>query len=127
LVPFSYRVADDRVFANVEGLLALNDVLGYLSRIRSDRAKLAGMPAVVDCRKMTGTLSAKELRAIAAEVRGWSKARTPRIRCAFLVESDLHFGLVRMFEALSDGIALSISAFRDRVEAMKWLEHPSQG
>jgi hypothetical protein len=120
-------VVADRVFARVDGALAVDGVLGYLETVRADKTPISGLPALVDCRGMKGTLSADELRIIAAKVRSWTKKRSPRVRCAFLVESDLHFGLVRMFEALSDGIALSISAFRDRVEAMRWLEHPSQG
>jgi hypothetical protein len=111
----------------VDGVLSVDDVVGCLETVRADKARLAGLPALVDCRGMKGTLSADELRIVAAKVRGWTKKRAPRVRCAFLVESDLHFGLVRMFEALSDGIPLSISAFRDRVEATRWLEHPSQG
>ena len=126
-MPFSYRVVADRVFARVDGALAVDGVLGYLETVRADKTPISGLPALVDCRGMKGTLSADELRIIAAKVRGGTKKRSPRVRCAFLVGSDLHFGLVRMFEALTDGVPLSISAFRDRVEAMKWLEHPTQG
>jgi len=114
------------ILARLTGHLLAGDVVDHLAVLRADRKNVAGLPVFVDCRGLTTALTSKELRAIATTIRASTKAGVARIRCAMFVETDLMFGLVRMFEAYADGVPLSISAFHDRAEALHWLKHPSQ-
>ena len=43
------------------------------------------------------------------------------LRAAFLVASDLEFGLVRMFEAMRDTDNARTNVFRSREKALEWL------
>lgn len=63
--------------------------------------------------------STRELRRLARYVlrdRGVDAFRT-----AYLVGSELHFGMARMFESLTHGSGIERSVFRDRSDAERWL------
>ena len=62
--------------------------------------------------------TAPELRGIAA----MGKSLPPyRGVSAYVASEDLHFGLVRMFEALREQEGYQTRAFRNEEEAMEWL------
>jgi hypothetical protein len=45
-------------------------------------------------------------------------------KTAALVSADLTFGMVRMYEMLSDGSPETVRVFREPREALQWLEAP---
>lgn len=116
----SYQIVEDVVFSNIEATSSLDDVRAYLVAVLADPAYRAGMPSLVDCRKVTALLSPAELRAIAAEIASITTAPVAG-RCAVLAASDVVFGLVRTYEAYSEGAPIEVRAFRDYDEAMAWL------
>ena len=44
------------------------------------------------------------------------------IRKAIIVESKLEFGIARMYEMLAEKDGFDVMVFRDKTEAMKWLQ-----
>jgi len=61
-----------------------------------------------------------------SEIREWarySRDGSPysRVRIAFVVLRDLHFGLVSMFEVFRQADEVEMSVFRDFDEALEWL------
>jgi len=52
----------------------------------------------------------------------------PPTRLAIVAESDLHFGLARMYQAFREANPKStreVRAFRDYAEALRWLKEPA--
>jgi hypothetical protein len=47
-------------------------------------------------------------------------------RCAVLAGSDVVFGLLRVYEAFSDGAPVTVRVFRDRNRALAWLKDERQ-
>jgi hypothetical protein len=119
-VGISYQIVDGIVFTTMEATLSLGDVRVYLAAVLADPAYHAGMPSLVDCRQVTALLSPADLRTIAAEIANITTAPVAG-RCAVLAASDVVFGLVRMYEAYSEGAPVEVRAFRDYDEAMAWL------
>ena len=46
------------------------------------------------------------------------------IRKAIIVESELEFGIARMYEMLAEKDGFDVQVFRDKSEAMNWLINP---
>ena len=116
----SYQIVDGIVFTNIEATFSVDDVRAYLVAAVADPSYRAGMPSLVDCRQVTALLSPAELRIIAAEIASITTAPVAG-RCAVLAASDVVFGLVRMYEAYSEGAPVDVCAFRDHDAAMAWL------
>jgi hypothetical protein len=117
----SYQVLKNRVVTNVEGEVTLDDVRAYLVAVRSDPAYRPGIPTLIDCRKVTTLLTPEDLRTIVADIRRLTTSPVAG-RCAMLAPSAAGFGLLRMFEAYSDGAPVEVRAFHDDAEALAWLD-----
>ncbi len=68
-------------------------------------------------------LSATEVRQLAEF--GRQQSPIAELRMAFLVSGDLEFGLVRMFGAHRENGKTQIGVFRDKDEAVGWLDEQS--
>jgi hypothetical protein len=53
-----------------------------------------------------------------------SPPRQP-IRSALLVDSDVQFGMARMFQTLNDHPLVTVEIFRDAATALAWVEAPA--
>lgn len=116
----SYRIVDDMVFTEMGASFSLDDVRAYLAAVLGDPSYRSGMPSLVDCRHVTALLSPADLRVIAADIASVTTAPVSG-RCAVLAATDVVFGMVRMYEAYSDGAPVEVRAFREKNEAMAWL------
>jgi hypothetical protein len=120
VVPVSYRAVGNIVFADIDGCLSVEEVRADLLDVITDQVHLGGMAALLDFRSVSTLLSSASLRSVAAELRKLTSAqRQPR--CAILADSDVVFGLLRMFETYCDGVGVEVRAFRDRGDAIEWL------
>ena len=68
-------------------------------------------------------MSAEEIRNFVSVQKDTISRRGPS-RVAVYVERDLDFGILRVYEALSDSVPLDVRGFRDLDEAIHWLDHP---
>jgi hypothetical protein len=119
-LPISYSIDQGLVIAKVDGAADLADVRAYLSTMRSDPAYHGVIGSLIDCRTVTNLLSTEELRTIAKE-RKSATTSSPRARTAMLAGSDVVFGVLRMYEAFSDGSNVVVRVFRNETEARSWL------
>ena len=72
-----------------------------------------------DLRRANLDFDAQEIRQLARFV---LRDRSPDpCRTAYLVGSELQFGMARMFESLTHGSGIERGVFRDRAEAEAWL------
>ena len=117
----TYRIVDEIVFTDMGASFSLDDVRGYLAAVMTDPSRRNGMPSLVDCRQVTTLLSPADLRTIAADI-GTLTTSPVSGRCAVLAGSDVVFGLLRMYEAYSDGAPIEVRAFRDPDAATAWLQ-----
>jgi hypothetical protein len=120
VMPISYRIVGDFVVTTVEGASTLAEVLAYQAALRSDPGYRPGMPNLIDCRRVTALLSSDDLRAIAREARRHPNSGV-RARTALLGRSDVVFGVLRMYEAFTEGSSAAARAFRNEAEALAWL------
>ena len=123
-MPVSYHAVGSIVFADIEGCVNVDEVRADLLDVITDQVHLGGVSALIDVRAVTALPSPTELRSLATEIRKLNSSRSPR-RCALLVDSNSLFGLMRMLEAYCDGGSIDVRAFRDRAEAVDWL-NPSR-
>jgi hypothetical protein len=119
-MPISSALVDGIIVTTVEGESDLASVQSHLAATRVDRARQQGVPVLVDCRRVKTLLSSSELRAIARQSIDGSEAAVQR-RVAMLAASDVVYGLMRIYEALTAGTNLEVRVFRAEAEAWHWL------
>jgi hypothetical protein len=66
-------------------------------------------------------LSASAVRELATFIKSDT---VPSFRAAIVVDQDVHFGLTRMFEMLSEQPGVEKRVFRDYDQAREWLTQP---
>ena len=99
-----------------------------LAEIRAEMAKLPTLPGfnpllpgLIDLRQATVALTGDDIRQIADAI----KARPDTFkgtRRALLVNSDLMFGLYRMFATFASDSEAEYRIFREEKQAHEWLE-----
>jgi hypothetical protein len=119
-VPISYKIDGGLCVTTVAGEADLADVRAYLSARENDPARGGVIGTLIDVRGVTTLLSADDLRAIAKQ-RKQETDTSPGTRTAMLAGSDVVFGILRMYEAFTDGSNAAIRVFRDEGEARAWL------
>jgi len=101
----------------VYGELTYADVRQFLSAIADIPAYRDSYKRLWDLRHVAGLPSTNTVHGIAASVRSDT---TPRM-AAFVVDQNVHFGLTRMFEMLSEQPGITRRVFRDYEQAWTWL------
>ncbi|MFC1499842.1 STAS/SEC14 domain-containing protein [Candidatus Zixiibacteriota bacterium] len=85
------------------------------------------IPALWDVRDAEGSISAREIKALAQLVGGlWKDQEPPRV--ALVVAPGLQYGLARMYQQYADlARKIEIQVFKEEEEAVAWLtSSPSQ-
>ena len=84
-----------------------------------------GMPVLIDNRELDmSEMTSTSVRASSSLMRGFSK-KWARGRWAFVVATDLAFGMGRMWQTYTqDGVEAEIQMFRSMDEAREWLLRP---
>ncbi len=105
----------------VTGEITLNEIRADMMRLACNSSYTPDMPGLIDMRNATARLSADEILELSMVIKA-----NPHVvrftRRALLVNSDLMYGLYRMFESFtSDGSAV-YRVFRDEQAARAWIE-----
>ena len=77
------------------------------------------IPTLWDLRDAQFDLASTEVRDLAEFVKTLVSGGV--LRTAFVVSSDLEFGLLRMFEMLREAEGVQTAVFRDKERALEWL------
>lgn len=114
-----YHVEDGVIHLTLVGNNPVAELLEFVGTALSDPS--ASIPAriLVDASRSAAIRSNSEVELIASTASGW-KSRIDRI--AFYVESELHYGLIRMGTAFSTLSAFDVKPFRTLEEALAFLE-----
>lgn len=118
-MPIFYSIlpAQRVVLSGGRAPLSFTEMLEHAERLRHDPRFDPGMSQVVDFRGV-------KLRFVGAEgVRTLATINPfgPEARRAVLVDSSLIFGLIRMYQALTNSDPARLRLFSDPVEAYEWL------
>jgi hypothetical protein len=123
-MPLTYTVTDGVYVVVCDGKVGLDDV-------RSTFGEIAGLAGVGGSRRILIDDPASDFYPSTAELRElvalWTQMFSePPTRIALLVDQDIHYGLGRMVSAFIEDKPLRFSVFRDRGEALAWLDQPSR-
>lgn len=121
----SYHIDEPQrmVWARSWGVLCDEDILSHQSRLRADPKFNPSFSQLVDTTGVTEvTLTARMMLQM-----GQSTVFAPEAKRAYVVAKDVMFGLVRMYE-LNQALRgkQSVRVFRNRAEAVAWLEVTDQ-
>jgi len=111
------------VFSSGTGPLTYADIAGHMNRLTADARFRPDFRQIIDFRNAIPVeiTSAEVLQLAEREIYG------PGSRRAFVVGSDLQFGLCRMFGAHREAAGEpTIRIFRDMTKAIAWIEVPAE-
>ena len=119
-MPSFYKIDKRRklVMSSYSGVLTMADASGHQEKLRKDPDFDANFSQLFDVTHVTDVqLTAEDVRTLAR-----AHVFSPDSRRAILVDSDLKFGLARMFEVLRDTMGeKGIRVFRNLDEALEWI------
>lgn len=122
-MPISYRLDGDlnAIFTSVSGVVTDRDMVAHAGRVTTDPDIPAGARALVDFGGVEKVdVTAEGIRRVAEIFRMNSYAP----KTAFVANSDVAYGMSRMFEFHRDDSPAEIRTFRDYGEAKQWLGLP---
>lgn len=128
-MPIEHRVdAEANLLVVVaSGPVADEDLLKYARRIAEDVSISAGHDELIDLRGVEagGEVTSPTLRRVASMFSAID--RTPeRSRVALVANSDVAYGLSRMYQAFRSESPLDLRVFREMPEAREWLGLPPE-
>ncbi|MCB1090063.1 MAG: hypothetical protein KDL87_00925 [Verrucomicrobiae bacterium] len=122
-MPIPYQIYPQHrlVYVRGSGTLRLSEVTDHFARLAVDPAYQAPMLKLVDYRTVNmGELTFAEIRRVATVKEGLMKAFEGE-RTAFIVDSDLNFGLGRQHQSLMSETNIDVNVFRSFEDAVRWL------
>ncbi len=121
-MPINYKYDEIKniLFGSIEGRVTIEDLRRALVGITESGDYPADVRALWDLRKLDFTLIDSKFGEQLVALR---KRNTKRgnARIAIIAETDLSFGMSRMYEMLSDGLPQQIMVFRDYSRGEAWL------
>jgi len=108
------------VYATVTGEITMEEVCADLRQVAAQKNHQPELPGIIDMRKATTHLTADEIQQLAGFVTRHPKA-VRSTRRALLVETDVMFGLYRMFSVYAGNSSVEFEVFRDEQKALEWV------
>jgi hypothetical protein len=119
-MPAFYKIDKKRklVMSTYSGVLTMADALGHQEKLHKDPDFEPSFSQLFDVMHVTDVqLTAEDVRTLAR-----ASVFSPDSRRAILVDSDLKFGLARMFEVLRETMGeRGICVFRKLDDALEWI------
>jgi hypothetical protein len=119
-MPLSYEVdhKEERVRVLGTGDVRLEDLVALLSEIAE--AHCLAYSQLFDARRVTLVVSAEEIRRLVA-LTSRLRAEHGHARTAFIAESDVSFGLARMYATLASDSDRGFMVYRTLDDGIVWL------
>jgi 3,4-dihydroxy-2-butanone 4-phosphate synthase len=113
--------SDGIVCVTITGEICLRTILAEISSVTSQPSYNPNLSALVDLRQATSHMTADEILTLTQSIK--LQPKTPQgTRRALLVNSDLMYGLYRIFAAFSEGGPVHYRVFECEKEARQWLK-----
>lgn len=117
-VALSFR-APQTFLIEASGTVTYDEVTHVVETLLSDPRLADGADAITDARKVTGVLSASELRLVAGRAK---ELRRAGLRANAIVTPDgFVYGVARMFSALAELVGARAGVFKTLDEAEAWI------
>jgi hypothetical protein len=128
-VPITYQIDETagRVTLRFLGTVTDAELMATFHQLYHDPRHRMGMAELTDCRQVERIeITGEGLQRLAEATAGLLDGRDISWKVAVVVpaESDVMFGLSRMYELLREGSPERVSVFRDIGEADHWLGRP---
>ncbi len=114
----------DCIFEKWSGVVMAHEIIAFNRELAQDPDYRLGLNRLVDMRGVTIEAPSDEISEMATEAIKKRDASEGQRKGAILVDRDLEYGLVRMFDAMSDLTQSEVRPFRRLDEAMAWLGLP---
>jgi hypothetical protein len=101
------------------GAVALQEVLGHFDELQRDPARPSPCDVLLRLVALESPPRLPDVSAVADRI-GWRPGFQIR-RCAIVADSDLAFGIGRMFATMARRHFGAVSVFHDAGEADRWL------
>jgi hypothetical protein len=123
-MPISFRVDHEqrRLYTDAEGVITLADLQKHIDE--EIRVRGPGYTELFDATRATTTLTADEVRQLVDRIRVRFRDKAFGA-CAFVTRSEVFYGMLRMFQILREPDDAVVGVFRDRDEALRWLDEVS--
>jgi hypothetical protein len=118
-----YRIdaSINRITTQVFGEVSIDEVFAHFDELVADPSYETDLDALLDLTDCRTLGEFVEIRMVAARVTAdHSSLRFGRM--AIVVASEALFGILRMFHTLSESAFTEAQIFRDRDEALQWLD-----
>jgi hypothetical protein len=122
-VPISYRIDPERnlVTTRAEGVVTDEDMVRYRSQLSSDVDFQAGMKILSDHRNVERHQITVEGIYRSMKVDETLEVKLKDCKQAIVTQSDLHFGMMRIYQMMMRDTFPKIEIFRDIAAAEAWL------
>jgi len=122
-MPIRYRVNSDTGLIETEciGDVRYDEVLAHFAELESDPNLPKRPDVLLDMSRMDSVPESGQLRSVAAQFDRFP-SRIEWGACAIVAETDLLFGMSRMFQVFAESHFADSSVVRTRSEAVQWLE-----
>lgn len=122
-ITFSENSATGWLETKATGLVTHDDIREHLKA--EGESEALGIPEVFDAREAWTNLSADEIRDL-VYLTDSLQSRHPLGPTAIIAQSDLVYGMARMYEILLEGKGVPVGVFRTVREGEEWLASRSQ-
>ena len=109
------------VHTTITGKITIAGIRAEMTKLPTLPGFNPDMPGLIDLRQATVALTGDDIRQIADAIKAHPKTYSGARR-ALLVNSDLMFGLYRMFATFASDSEAEYRIFRDEKQAHDWLE-----
>lgn len=118
-MPITYHldVARRHIIGTATGTVTYADLAAHLEMEQSEHA--LGFTELLDCRDATTTITTAEIRQLAEALEKLAR-REPLGATAVVATNDALFGMLRMYDALTEQIR-PLRIFRRLADAEQWL------
>jgi hypothetical protein len=119
-ITFTLDRSRHRMFTRAEGMLTLGEIEAHLEVEEAERA--LGYAELFDARGTTLSVSAEDVRRLVERARKLHAAGIVVGPTAIVADSDVVFGMARMYAILSEFAHAPVEVFRLVEPALAWLD-----
>jgi SpoIIAA-like len=120
---FYHRSAGRLIRTIGSGYVTFTEVEEHFRELIKAWPPVPRLQVLLDLTECTSLPDFQQLRTIASDIGGYG-GQQRFDRCAIVASRELLYGMLRVFEVMSDGNFVAIRVFRAEREAMEWLSTP---
>ena len=121
-MPISYQIDAEKnlIRTKAVGQLTLQEVVNHFRTLEKDAQRPERPDVFLDLSEVDSAPDTRQLSIVVGEMKRIG-AKLRFGACAILASRDALFGMMRMFEALTEEFFRETRTFRDEAEALVWL------